>query len=99
MDLETFWESVRPDASCVFSYFKAPRIITAAVYKHLGETMEFLWDKELKMHTVHVEDVCAALWHLTSNGENGEIFNLADTGDTGNLFHSIYNRSFRSRIY
>jgi nucleoside-diphosphate-sugar epimerase len=59
-----------------------PRIITAAVYKHLGETMEFLWDKELKMHTVHVEDVCAALWHLTSNGENGEIFNLADTGDT-----------------
>jgi len=59
-----------------------PRIITAAVYKHLGETMEFLWDKELKMHTVHVEDVCAALWHLTSHGENGEIFNLADTGDT-----------------
>jgi len=59
-----------------------PRIITAAVYKHLGETMEFLWDKELKMHTVHVEDVCAALWFLTSHGNSGEIFNLADTGDT-----------------
>lgn len=59
-----------------------PRIICAAVYKHLGETMEFLWDKELKMHTVHVEDVCAALWHLTSHGQKGEIYNLADSGDT-----------------
>jgi len=59
-----------------------PRIITAAVYKHLGETMEFLWDKELKMHTVHVEDVCAALWFLTTHGNSGDIFNLADTGNT-----------------
>jgi len=59
-----------------------PRIICAAVYKHLGETMEFLWDKELKMHTVHVEDVCAALWHLTSHGNSGEIFNLSDSNDT-----------------
>lgn len=59
-----------------------PRIITAAVYKHLGETMEFLWDKELKFHTVHVEDICAALWFLTTHGNSGETFNLADTGDT-----------------
>jgi len=59
-----------------------PRIICAAVYKHLNETMEFLWDKELKMHTIHVEDVCAALWHLTNHGQSGEIFNLADSNDT-----------------
>jgi nucleoside-diphosphate-sugar epimerase len=59
-----------------------PRIICAAVYKHLGETMEFLWDKELKMNTVHVEDVCAALVHLTTHGNNGEVFNLADTNET-----------------
>jgi len=59
-----------------------PRIICAAVYKHLGETMEFLWDKDLKMHTVHVEDVCAALWHLTTHGNSGDIFNLADSNDT-----------------
>jgi len=59
-----------------------PRIICAAVYKHLGETMEFLWDKELKMNTVHVEDVCAALWHLALNGQKGEVYNLADTNDT-----------------
>jgi len=59
-----------------------PRIICAAVYKQLGETMEFLWDKDLKMNTVHVKDVCAALWHLSQNGKNGEIYNLADSGDT-----------------
>lgn len=59
-----------------------PRIICAAVYKHLGETMEFLWDKELKMNTVHVEDICAALVFLTTHGNSGEIFNLADSNDT-----------------
>jgi len=59
-----------------------PRIICAAVYKHLGETMEFLWDKELKMNTVHVEDLCAALWFLVSHGNKGDIYNLADSGDT-----------------
>lgn len=59
-----------------------PRIICAAVYKHLEETMEFLWDKELKMHTVHVEDVCAALVFLTTHGKSGEVFNLSDSNDT-----------------
>jgi len=59
-----------------------PRLITGAIYKHLGETMEFLWDKDLKMHTVHVTDVCAALWHLSTNGTLGEVYNLADSNDT-----------------
>jgi len=59
-----------------------PRLITGAVYKHLEETMEFLWDKDLKINTVHVTDVCAALWHLTSNGNLGEVYNLADSNDT-----------------
>jgi len=59
-----------------------PRIICGAVYKHLGETMEFLWDKDQKMHTVHVRDVVAALWHLCLKGTPGEVYNLADTNDT-----------------
>lgn len=61
-----------------------PRLITGAVYKHLGETMEFLWDKDLRINTVHVRDVCAALWFLATNGniKSGEVYNLADTGDT-----------------
>jgi len=59
-----------------------PRIICGAVYKHLGEEMEFLWDKEMRIDTVHVSDVCRALWHLTNHGEKGEVFNLADENET-----------------
>jgi len=59
-----------------------PRLITAAVYKSLGEKMEFLWDKELACNTVHVRDVVAALWHLATNGKPGSVFNLADDSHT-----------------
>jgi len=59
-----------------------PRIITGAVYKQLGEEMEFLWEKDLRINTVHVRDVAAALWHLTTHGNSGDIFNLADSSDT-----------------
>ncbi len=45
--------------------------------------MEFLWDKDLKINTVHVTDVVAALWHLTKNGTVGEVYNLCDSNDTG----------------
>jgi len=59
-----------------------PRLITAAVYKALNEKMEFLWDKDLKLNTVHVRDVVAALWHLAVNGKPGSLYNLADDSDT-----------------
>jgi len=59
-----------------------PRIICAAVYKYLNETMEFLWDKDLRMNTVHVLDVCTALWFLTTHGSSGDVYNLADSGET-----------------
>lgn len=59
-----------------------PRIICAAVYKHLDEPMEFLWDEKLRLNTVHVTDVCRALWHLAQNGKTGEVYNLADSNET-----------------
>jgi nucleoside-diphosphate-sugar epimerase len=59
-----------------------PRLIISTVYKNTKETMKFLWDKDLKINTVHVRDVVAALWHLTSNGEVGQVYNLADAGET-----------------
>ena len=34
------------------------------------------------MNTVHVKDVCRALWHLKDHGENKEVYNLADKTDT-----------------
>ncbi|KAK3728621.1 hypothetical protein QZH41_011712, partial [Actinostola sp. cb2023] len=60
----------------------APRLIIGAVYKQLGEKMKLLWTKDLKMNTVHVLDVSQALWHLTSHGESGEIYNLCDKADS-----------------
>ena len=41
-----------------------------------------LWTKDLKMNTVHVDDVCRAVWHLCQNGKNGEIYNIVDDGNT-----------------
>ena len=34
------------------------------------------------MNTVHISDVCRALWHLRNVGQRGEIFNLCDKGHT-----------------
>ena len=38
------------------------------------------------MSTVHVTDVCRALWHLTSHGNSGDVFNLADKSDSSKSF-------------
>ena len=59
----------------------APRIITAAVYKHLNKTMKFLWSGSLRMNTVHVNDVCAAMWHCAEKAKKGDVYNLADKYD------------------
>jgi hypothetical protein len=59
-----------------------PRFICAAVYKHLKQKMTFMWAADLKMNTVHVRDVCGAIWHLLQQGKPGDIFNLADKTDT-----------------
>jgi len=56
-----------------------PRIIVGAVYKQTKEKMELLWDDDLQINTVHVDDVARALWHLSKNGKPGEIYNLADS--------------------
>jgi len=68
---------------------KAPRIIIGAVYKHLKEEMKFLWSKDLKINTVHVNDVCRALPLVAEKGKNGEIYNLADQNETCESFYLI----------
>jgi nucleoside-diphosphate-sugar epimerase len=86
-----------------------PRLICGAVYKYLNETMEFLWDKELKINTVHVYDTVAALWHLALNGKVGEVYNLADKNETdqgmiNSILEKIYGiktgflGSFKSKV-
>ena len=41
------------------------------------------------MNTVHVTDVCRALWHLTDHGVVGGVYNLADKGDTSKCYYGI----------
>jgi hypothetical protein len=62
--------------------YTAPRLICGAVYKHLAEKMKFLWGADLRLNTVHVNDVCKALWHGATRCPVGSVFNLADKGDT-----------------
>lgn len=59
----------------------SPRLITGAVYKHLGEKMKLLWSGDLRINTVHVDDVCRAIVHVAQNADAGAIFNLADKTD------------------
>jgi hypothetical protein len=59
-----------------------PRLVIGSIYKISGKTMKILWSKSMKMNTVHVDDVCRALWHLTTHGNSGDVYNLSDKGDT-----------------
>ncbi|ORC90128.1 NAD-dependent epimerase/dehydratase family protein [Trypanosoma theileri] len=59
-----------------------PRLVCAAVYENTGDSMEFLWGKDLRIHTVHVQDVAAAIWHIVCAGAIHDIYNVVDDGDT-----------------
>jgi nucleoside-diphosphate-sugar epimerase len=60
-----------------------PRLIIGAVYQELKEEMKLLWSGDLRINTVHVGDVVRAIWTVVEKNVKGEIFNLADKGDTG----------------
>jgi len=59
-----------------------PRIVCAATYQEKKEKMKFLWTKSLKLNTVHIEDMCAAIWHACTKSKAGSVFNVADETDT-----------------
>ena len=59
-----------------------PRIVVAAIYKYIGESMMVLWSKSLEMNVVHIRDVCRATWLLAEKGDSGDVYNLADKGST-----------------
>jgi len=60
-----------------------PRIVCAAVYQDRKEEMKFLWGKTLKVNTVHVDDVCKAIWEVCTSTKIKEnaVYNLADESD------------------
>lgn len=67
----------------------------ARVYAYLREEMKWLWTKDLRSHTLHVNDAVRALWHAADWYTHGKknwdeswgsvpIFNIVDHGDTCN---------------
>ncbi|KAI9179855.1 hypothetical protein H9P43_005186 [Blastocladiella emersonii ATCC 22665] len=74
-----------------------PRLIMGHIYRHLKEEMKLLWTKDLRINTVHVEDVCAATWTVAQaykdKPANGEVFNLADKQDTDQETLNVHIRA------
>lgn len=64
-----------------------PRIVCAATYTYTKDKMKLLWGGDLRINTVHVEDVVRAIWHMCASEDpavkkNGAVFNLVDKSDT-----------------
>jgi len=60
----------------------SPRVLCAAVYRHLGEKMKFAWDAKLRANTVHVHDVALACVHVAMLRAPAPAYNLADKSDS-----------------
>lgn len=72
----------------------ATALCMARVYQHLEDEMKWLWTKDLRTNTVHVEDATKALWGVAAwydagkkgwdNGDMGKVptFNVVDKSAT-----------------
>ncbi|OTA69271.1 NAD(P)-binding protein [Hypoxylon sp. EC38] len=76
------------------SQWVATALCMARVYQALGEEMKFLWTKDLRTNTAHIDDVTRALWAIATWYDAGKanwdeksmgstpIFNVVDKGST-----------------
>ncbi|KAF4985273.1 hypothetical protein FDECE_16682 [Fusarium decemcellulare] len=76
------------------SQWVATALSMARVYKHLEGEMKWLWTKDLRTNTAHIDDVTRALWSVAAwydagkakwdEGSMGKIpiFNIVDEGAT-----------------
>lgn len=58
-----------------------PRLVIAATYSFLGEEMKMPFSDKVHLSTVHVRDVCSALWEIHKSVlllTSGTVYNLAD---------------------
>lgn len=75
----------------------ATRLVIAALYKHMNETMKLLWNESMKMNTVHVDDVVAAAFILAQNPlANKQCYNIVDDsqstqGSISKVLANIFN--------
>jgi len=59
-----------------------PRLIIGSIQKEEKKKMECLYSKDLRLNTVHADDVAKALHFLCTHGHSGDVYNLADKNDT-----------------
>jgi nucleoside-diphosphate-sugar epimerase len=70
------------------SKYLATALCLARVYQKEHETMKWLWNKDLRTNTVHVEDVARAMWasaewYVKAGSKRPPpIFNIVDHGST-----------------
>ena len=76
------------------SQWVATGLCMARVYKYLGSEMKWLWTKDLRTNTVHIDDVTRALWEAAAWYDGGKanwdnttmgrvpVFNIVDHGVT-----------------
>ncbi|KAI9790202.1 MAG: hypothetical protein M1835_001159 [Candelina submexicana] len=75
------------------SKFVATALSLARVYQHLGKEMKWLWDKDLRVNTVHIDDATRAIWRAAEWSDQGRkgwnstwgkvaLFNVVDHGNT-----------------
>ncbi|KAI2465047.1 hypothetical protein F4781DRAFT_439062 [Annulohypoxylon bovei var. microspora] len=76
------------------SQWVATALCMARVYQALGEEMKWLWTKDLRTNTAHIDDVTRALWAVTAWYDAGKAnwdeksmgpvptFNVVDKGTT-----------------
>ncbi|XP_055324737.1 uncharacterized protein LOC129579100 [Sitodiplosis mosellana] len=75
----------------------ATRLVIAALYKYMNETMKLLWNESMKMNTVHVDDVVAAAFELAQNPlANKQCYNIVDDslstqGSISKILANIFN--------
>lgn len=48
----------------MFWIFTAPGLVLGHLYHYLGEDLKLLWSRDLKMNTLHVNDLARAIWHV-----------------------------------
>ncbi|KAF1986182.1 NAD dependent epimerase/dehydratase family protein [Aulographum hederae CBS 113979] len=84
------------------SKYLATALCMARVYQYLGKEMKWLWDKDLRTNTVHVEDVARAMWDgatwyvKSAKPKRVPVFNIVDRGNTSqgtiaSLMHESFN--------
>lgn len=76
------------------------RILVAAIYRYLSKTMNLLWTSNLKLNTIHVEDLCRAIWFVCNRDDTiGQIYNVVDDAEsTQGSISDILGKLFNIKI-